>query len=452
MRTPFTRFLILISLIGASVLNQPQLRSFAQVGDPVITPDTDGGGEGNPGSPPDNGGGSGSTGNPTLPGGPPPVPITDPGPPELAVVDANGNEIVSYSTAQKIVLHCVAQIDGSYADLEFALIDGSWWQTNSTPADAAACNKTNTSATELKEPCAPTAANGTGTVTFSCPGDANTGFARLVLAQASSACPINRVLRHPYPRALVSVDTQFLLQDDEWGTGGAGGNWSNSVDMPSLVEDDSRPTGFNQYKQVTIGVRSFRFSGGEKWFGAVAPKPKWKFTDGGAAGKYATEQKGPVAVFAYEASSFGGDKKGRAFDFDKHLPSETYDLPARPVTIATTCGHQWSMKWKQSSVEYDDHCEGANETDDGKCTSAGGTWKKKRYQWDDKEYTWRNINLTKYGLPTPYVTITPATGGGTFEGKTYWESPSGGIWVPVIEVQSILVRKCVYDGTCEPPK
>jgi hypothetical protein len=54
------------------------------------------------------------------------------------------------------------------------------------------------------------------------------------------------------------------------------------------------------------------------------------------------------------------------------------------------------------------------------------------------------------GRSNSYEVRTHTVSGGTFKGVEYWDQPAG-IWVPVLEIQSVLREECVARGTCAPP-
>src|SRR4029453_10438884 len=73
------------------------------------------------------------------------------------------------------------------------------------------------------------------------------------------------------------------------------------------------------------------------------------------------------------------------------------------------------------------------------------------YSWSSFSTDWSGVDMTLTGLSTTYDVQPHSVSGGFYYDNVYWDSPSG-IWVPVVEVQSVLRSRCVADGTCAPPR
>jgi hypothetical protein len=215
-------------------------------------------------------------------------------------------------------------------------------------------------------------------------------------------------------------------------------------------------------------MRTRRFTGGEPWFNDVAPGPEWTFQDRSwntASGVHSpTLQLGTEASFLYKTSSAGLTQNGRAFDTGRMEVLDSYNLPAYGVDIETSCGHQWTCtyeqaakgNWVQTGACYQTEILPDGTTFEPAGTShqgcpdgyvAPGYW---TYYWKTVTQDWAGIDMTKMGRTASYDTQTDAQSGGTYNNTDYWDSPAG-IWVPVIEVQSVLRSKCVSSGECQPP-
>jgi hypothetical protein len=76
-----------------------------------------------------------------------------------------------------------------------------------------------------------------------------------------------------------------------------------------------------------------------------------------------------------------------------------------------------------------------------------GNW---QYGWATVQTPWAGVNMTQMGYPVPYDVRSRTRSAGMFRGQMYIDSPDG-VWVPVVEVQSVLRDECVAAGTCAPP-
>jgi hypothetical protein len=298
-------------------------------------------------------------------------------------------------------------------------------------------------------PCVPDFRNG---LLLNCTG--NLGMQWAIRVSVGTRCPINRVLRDPFPRSLVSVPTNFWLMNgvnDIWSPSQAG-NWSNRVSPTNLsdfMDGDGNPTVEGVVRNVQLGLRSQRLAKGTNYFGEIVPDVQWGFTGRGGGG-YLAAQQGISATYQYETASFGQPNRGRAFDFARNKPTEDYSLPAYPVSIETYCGHQWSMRWQESVKDFTSTgpCEWAPRApwgiyipegyDQGACPTGMMQPGTATYRWVDRNERWTPIDMRELGAPLTYVPVRRAQGGGLFQRPDpYWDD-NGGIWVPVIEVQTVL--------------
>ncbi len=318
-------------------------------------------------------------------------------------------------------------------------------------------------------PCKPViTVNG---VVLECPNSGDTGIDTSNLnASTLSSCPINEVLRSPYPRTMVNVPTQFFLQpalyDDINGYSTAPQSPKN---LSNYVDSYGNPTeeGYNLgiWQNLVLTVRSHRFSGGETWLGQTVPQPNFVFSDRAWNNPpYPSEQNGPQATYVYRTSSYGiNNKHGREFDMVNKLVTDIYDLPSYSVQTNTYCGHDWkasvqlsTRNWHQDGSCYQTilYPDGSTYTPPGTSPDgcnpgwvAPGHW---IYSWKSFVTDWNGVNMTQAGLSTTYDVQPNSVSGGIYDNVTYWDAPNG-IWVPVLEVQSVLRGKCVAEGTCAPP-
>lgn len=249
----------------------------------------------------------------------------------------------------------------------------------------------------------------------------------------TTTCPVNTVLRSPYPRAMVAVTTTFTLSDDLYSPNEEG-IWSDPVTPHKDVNYSPSALG-NQWRRLQIGLRSKRLYNQENWLGDTAPEPVWQFEDRSwnIPAHFPVAQTGPTTNYIYETSSAGLPEYGRAFDQDNSRPADAYDLPAYSIDISTSCGHEWALRWQELLSN----------------TGPSGV----TFYWEDKEIDWQPIDLatiTDTLLSTSYAVQTQTLSGGQFQGQTYWDAPEA-IWVPVIEVQTVMRGQCVETGVCPTP-
>lgn len=324
-------------------------------------------------------------------------------------------------------------------------------------------------------PCLPFTYGG-GAAALDCSGYA--GHAWSVSARVQSQCPINEVLRAPYPRTLVAMDTVFKLLKTRPDT-----QWSASLTHPevadgSALEPDGAPKWAGLFRDLRIGLQSSRLSPAAGfWLDQPIPAPAWHFSDhtwNAAHRRYPADQRSTGngidsdadALFAYETSSWGLPQLGRNFDFALDRPADRYDLPAYRVSLAVACGHEWRVTWDESirvvvvSPYMDGQCfmSGAIQAgDDPTLRSSGDNcppgmehyWNEiSRYRWDHRDTGWNKIDLrTAAGLGTPYFMVYATRPGGAFKNQLYWEGDRE-IRVPVIEVQSVARPGCFAAGAC----
>lgn len=273
-------------------------------------------------------------------------------------------------------------------------------------------------------------------------------------------CPINETLRQPYPRGLVTEPNNLLILPNEWYPS-PGGQWGAPQDpysLMGLVNGAGEPLQANLVRQVQFGLRSQRLSKDTNWRGMIVPDIKWTFQGVSSAGDPGV-QYGISSTFHYNAASYVGPRiatgavanKGRRFDFGARLPSNTYDLPAYPVTIETYCGFWFSLRMEVSSPYWQrlsdcfptwrdtngDLVIPAGFSTEG-CPTDQIAFGETRYQWVPWTWIpWTGYDMRLQGLPTSYVPSRRATGGGIFKNVRYSEPAGNGIWVPVVEVQTV---------------
>jgi hypothetical protein len=273
-------------------------------------------------------------------------------------------------------------------------------------------------------------------------------------------CPVNETLRQPYPRSLVNVSSYFALLPAEWSPG-PGGLWSDPQTVYSLegkIDAEGNPLEEGLVRNVEFGLRARRLPKDTNWLGMAVPDFKWAFTGNPANGEPRT-QEGITATYSYAAASYVGPNantgavanKGRRFDTEEKVLTNQYTLPAYPVSITSYCGFSFAIKMEQSvkywqqlsrcfdtyTDEYGDPVIPAGFSGDG-CPIgqiAFGEW---RYRWDPVTLqNWTSVDMRQFGLDTTYVPFNKATGGGIFKNTTYAEPMGGGVWVPVVEIQTV---------------
>ncbi len=292
-----------------------------------------------------------------------------------------------------------------------------------------------------------------------------------ILAQVDTSCPINHVNRSPYPRAMVNMNVAFnLLPQSASALNGVHTVQVSPNNLSDFVDAQGNPTQkayeANVWRNMVLTMRSYRLDGGVNWFNQTVPQPQWTFTDRSwnTNAQFPLQQQGTQASYVYQTTSAGlSTIFGRAFDMTLKQPSSDYNLPAYGVNIQTFCGHEWMVTyqiagraWQQTGACYQTmlYPDGSTQTPDGTSNIgcdpgwvAPGKW---AYEWVDKTTSWAGINMTQMGRPNTYDVRTRTQSGGVFNGQQYWDDPTG-VWVPVVEVQSVLREECVAKGTCNPP-
>ncbi len=273
-------------------------------------------------------------------------------------------------------------------------------------------------------------------------------------------CPVNRVVRDSYPRVLVDTDVEFRLLDATWSPSPDGNSSSavSPVNLTDLVNDAGDPTQSGVWRNFVLRVRSQRFTGapGERWFGVKTSKPNYFFHDDTALRgtlNHDTYQVGPVAVFRWQAPSARRSRRGRRYDVMNDALTQDHNAPAYPVAVTTSCGHTWSASWEEAerSEEFLAPCQPQTEPPpvgwtNNTCPPGEARPYRERFRWIARSTgaNWQGIDMR--GVPnagprieTPYAIQWKAIGGGYFKGNpTPVFDEVIGIWVPVVEVQSIL--------------
>ncbi|HEY3290861.1 MAG TPA: hypothetical protein VGK87_12090, partial [Anaerolineae bacterium] len=194
---------------------------------------------------------------------------------------------------------CTELYGGTYHN-----VGGTWWLENTYCMTAAQCSAqpTPTPKSPKDVPCTPreTPAGFVLDCTSADP-DVQTWN---VYAELDTACPINDVLRSPYPRSMVNMTTTFTLQPpDATSLAGAATGLLSPDNLNSFVDDHGNPTkaGYKAgvWKNLRLYMRSRRFNGGENWFGQTAPKPQWTFADRtwNSDGSFSQQQNGAQATY-----------------------------------------------------------------------------------------------------------------------------------------------------------
>jgi hypothetical protein len=174
---------------------------------------------------------------------------------------------------------------------------------------------------------------------------------------------------------------------------------------------------------------------------------------------------GITVTHTYNSASIGQPEFGRAFDFVRNEPSDLYNLPAYEVTLKTICGHEWQLKW-QESAKYWKRDNGAT------CTVAGlnpdGTVKpgfardscpageavagQQAFKWVNRSSPWEGLDLRtlNLGFQFPYAIQGMSKEFGRVNNIVYWNrAPSPAMWIPVVEVQSVLrAEDCATGNGC----
>jgi hypothetical protein len=276
------------------------------------------------------------------------------------------------------------------------------------------------------------------------------------------------VFRNAYPRVLVNRAVQFALEPQQWSPSAAG-NASNEVqtrDLASYVQADDAPTRAGLVRRMKLMLRSERLEKGRPWQGDVASAPKFEFGGiGGEVGRAAT-QEGYVVTYRWTASSAGGAQRGRRYSVESDALTDRYDMPANRVRVETHCGHWWLMTWEES--------EGYDETTFGNCVTATSpipvdyttdgcqsgdmrpVARTTKYRWTSRTSgaDWTAINIrtdVDPPMPTAYAVQEQTQGVGYFKGVPQAD-PVGEMWVPVVEVQSVLRSDACFNDPMKCPE
>jgi hypothetical protein len=283
-------------------------------------------------------------------------------------------------------------------------------------------------------------------------------------------CPINVAFRQPYPRSLVSERVQFQLLPADWYPSEVGA-WTTPADpdnLEAIEDDDDNPIGLGFYKRMQLGLRSERLPAGSFWPPPAnpprtvapqeVPKVLWNFT-GRAGNGEPNAQYGISGTYSYAAASYSGPdalngstpSKGRRFDFVNRRPGSTYDLPAYAVAVKSYCGFWYAIKGMRSAKYWMNTSSCRPKpidprtglpylpalTNDVACPPgqyAAGDWK---FYWQEFQTQWEPKDMREESMPNSFLTQLKTTGGGTFAGREYREPERGGVWVPVVEVQTV---------------
>jgi hypothetical protein len=300
-------------------------------------------------------------------------------------------------------------------------------------------------------PCAPLVAD--GVISFDCLIDGR----RIAV---SSECPVNAVQRTPYPRALVGLPTYLALQPDRFGTGGQSG----AVQVLSQdVGANGQPASLGAY-QLGIAIRSQRLPAGVHWLGESARGPEWSFADG-AEGSGAA---GDLARYSWRYSSHGQPPNGVGVDRATQLPLTSARLPAWEVVVTTSCGHEVSWVYR---VAEEATTTGAcqffvaqptpQSPSCGPVAADGSGWYRetqKKLQWrrvlgqDAFPADWRTIDLRNHGGQHAYAVMRRVRELGVIDDGLFDPNIIGqSLWVPVIEVQSVLRSEQCYQNPAACP-
>ncbi len=319
----------------------------------------------------------------------------------------------------------------------------------------------------------PSGADSTGTTTECDLVDGRFTCANIFLRGAVPInCPINEAFRQPYPRALVDETVTYRLLPSDWYPNVNGG-WSMPADpdnIDELEDDDREPIMEGIYKQMQLGLRSERLQPGTLWPPSrfikpghpfqvpdLVPPVVWRFS-GRASNNELSVQYGVSSTYSYAAASYVGTdvatsaqpNKGRRFDFANRRPGASYDLPAYPVQVESYCGFWYSIRGKKSKKYWINtstcqprpvNAEGEPFTPAGTsgelCPSGQIAAGEFRFYWDDFQTEWSPKDMREEMPGFSYLAQRRTTGGGTFAGIEYKEPTASGVWVPVVEVQTV---------------
>ncbi len=287
------------------------------------------------------------------------------------------------------------------------------------------------------------------------------------------SCPINEVMRVPYPRSIVVETTKFNLVPAQWFPS-EDGKWSeppsNAANIADFIDSNGLPIREGIYRNIQLGLRGERLKKEQEWpprsfikptapfqIPEIVPDVKWTFTGRSAKGDLAV-QFGLTTTYAYAAASYVGadaatgavPNRGRRFDFAARQPGNTYDLPAYPVNLLSYCGFWQGIRGEISKKEWisESTCENKPVDADGKPYMPAGTSDEKcfngqisyghyAFYWSRFQTAWQPKDLREENWPTSYVYEDRATAGGGFAGREWKEPYGNGVFVPVIEVQTV---------------
>ncbi len=338
-----------------------------------------------------------------------------------------------------------------YVDVTRIRVDNGWLTVVTCARASFAVCDARARFSPQRPPCTPTF-NGAG-IALNCANFQIAGNDWNELMTAQSFCPHNTVERAPYPRAAAAIPFTMTLLSESYGYADAGrtqphgeaGVWSPEVTPFGVENDQGEPTGSGLVGHLRLGVRTQRLVPGTQWVRQV-PQFGWKFNDGARV----INDAGGSVTYQFEASSFGQPAQGRRFDFAAKQPADVYDLPAYPVTVASTCGLSWALQYRQSEA-YE--VTSTNTLTTGQVITTSVT----KFRWSEVKKLgedWNALDLAgpEYGLPTPWLPVSGPSlsrSGGVFNGVEYRDAVPG-VWIPVTEAQSVLRSEdCVQDlGQC----
>ena len=295
-------------------------------------------------------------------------------------------------------------------------------------------------------PCLPQSSD--DTMSFDCLFDGNTNR-RLGV---SSSCPVNRVERTPYPRSMVCLPTYFRLQHEVWGTNGEGGVVAHIEDG---IGGNGEPTHGAAF-QLQLGIRSQRLPAGVRWADEHVVGPNWTFIDGTGI----TVAGGDVSHFTWRYSSFEQPVLGVGADRRTNLPDLSKRLPAWQVLMTTSCGHEVSWRYRVAeTVNIQGECkyyEGKPNDMAQKCggvAADGSGWYAEvtqKLQWrlvqgQPNFPEWQTIDLRWFGRGNSYATMRDTQEYGVVRNQIFDSGlVRSSLWVPVLEVQSVLRSNACY--------
>ena len=295
-------------------------------------------------------------------------------------------------------------------------------------------------------PCLPQAAD--DSIYFDCTFD----LLNQRRVAVGSRCPVNRVERSPYPRSLVGVPTYFRLQHEIWGAGGAGGS---TAKMEDGIGADGEPTHGAAF-QLQLAIRSQRLPAGVRWADERVVGPEWSFHDGGGS----VGAGGDAAAFTWRYSSFGQPVLGVGADRRTSRPDLSRRLPAWEVISTTSCGHEAAWRYRVAETENiigqctyftgrpNDMAQVCGSTAaDGSGWYAEVTQKLRwRLVAGQPDFpSWQTIDLRWFGRGRSYATMRETQEYGIVRNQVFDSGlVRSSLWVPVIEVQSVLRSDACY--------